>query len=153
MTTKLKLASLAAVLAAAILGTVGVAAAHGHRDRDDDGPRKAERLARYDANKDGKLDDAERAAMKADFEAKHAADKAARLAKYDANKDGKLDDAERAAMKLDLRATLFKTVDTNGDGVVSLAEFQAAKLEELGGGFQGRHGGHHGHRGGQGGER
>jgi hypothetical protein len=117
MTTKLKLASLAAVLAAAILGTVGVAAAHGHRDRDD-GPRKAERLA-----------------------------------KYDANKDGKLDDAERAVMKLDLRATLFKTVDTNGDGVVSLAEFQAAKLEELGGGFQGRHGGHHGHRGGQGGER
>jgi hypothetical protein len=54
-------------------------------------------LEKYDTNKDGKLDDTEREAMKADRKKHHEE----MLQKYDANKDGKLDDAERAKMKED----------------------------------------------------
>lgn len=63
-------------------------------------PSKAA-LAKYDTNKDGKLDDAEKAAMKADRAAKAKSTKEANLAKYDVNKDGKLDATEKAAMKAD----------------------------------------------------
>ena len=63
-------------------------------------PSKAA-LEKYDANKDGKLDEAEAAAMKAAIAAKAKATREANLAKYDANKDGKLDDSEKAAMKAD----------------------------------------------------
>lgn len=55
-------------------------------------------LEKYDANKDGKLDDAEKAKMgekeKVLFEKI--------MTKYDANKDGVLDDTEKAAMKADM---------------------------------------------------
>ncbi len=60
-----------------------------------------ETLEKYDANKDGKLDDTEKAAAKAGAAAKTKATKEANLAKYDANKDGKLDETEKAAMKAD----------------------------------------------------
>lgn len=63
-----------------------------------------EMLKKYDANKDGALDDVEKAARKAEADAKAKEMKAANLAKYDANKDGKLDDEERAAMKADKEA-------------------------------------------------
>ena len=57
------------------------------------------RNEQYDTNKDGKLDEQERAAMKADRAAKR---QARLLAKYDANKNGQLDPAEEAAHKADL---------------------------------------------------
>ena len=64
---------------------------------------RAKFMEKFDANKDGQLDDAEKAAVKADFEAKRAEMKAAfekkMLEKFDANKDGQLDDAEKAAAK------------------------------------------------------
>lgn len=57
------------------------------------------RNEQYDVNKDGKLDETEIAAMKAD----RAAKKQARLlAKYDANKNGVLDPAEEAVHQADL---------------------------------------------------
>ena len=85
-------------------------------------------LEKFDANKDGQLDDAEKAAAKADFEAKRAEKKAAfekkMLEKFDANKDGQLDDAEKAAAK---------------------AEFEKMRAER---GPRGpKCGRHHGHRG------
>ena len=73
-------------------------------------------LARYDADKDGKLNAQERAAKKADAEKVRAEKKAARearltekaaaaeakkLARYDRNKDGKLDETELAVAKAD----------------------------------------------------
>jgi hypothetical protein len=73
-------------------------------------------LARYDVNKDGKLEADERAAKKADTEKARAEKKAAReekraektaaaeekkLARYDRNKDGKLDESELAAANAD----------------------------------------------------
>ena len=60
-----------------------------------------ETLAKYDANKDGMLDDAETAAWKADIAAKSKATREENLAKYDTNKDGKLDETEKAARKAD----------------------------------------------------
>jgi len=73
-------------------------------------------LQKFDKNADGKLDDAERADMKAAFAATRAEHHKEMLAKYDTNKDGKLDDAERAAMR-DAKATeRFKAMDTNRDG-------------------------------------
>lgn len=55
-------------------------------------------LKKYDKDGDGKLNDEEKAAWKADREAKHKAD----LEKYDTNKDGKLSPEEKAAMKADI---------------------------------------------------
>ncbi len=60
-----------------------------------------ETLEKYDANKDGQLDDAEKAAAKAGAAAKSRETRTANLAKYDANKDGKLDDAEKAQKQAD----------------------------------------------------
>lgn len=67
------------------------------------GPTKAE-LKKYDANGDGQLDEAESAKMKADADAKKAAEKQARLDKYDKNKDGKVSGEEKAAEDADKAA-------------------------------------------------
>jgi hypothetical protein len=64
-----------------------------HKDK---GPSKAA-LEKYDANKDGKLDDAEMAKMNAEKDAA----KKARLEKYDTNHDGKIDKTEAEAEKAD----------------------------------------------------
>ena len=93
----------AAFVAAALLtvGGAGVAFAHGRGEDGKGGPpsaeeqkaheaRRAEMLAKYDGNKDGKLDDTERAAMRADFVNE-------RFAQLDTNKDGVLSKAEFAA--------------------------------------------------------
>ncbi len=56
-------------------------------------------LKKYDLNKDGVLDETEKAAWLADKESKSAGAMAKRLEKYDANKDGKLDESELAAEK------------------------------------------------------
>ena len=52
-------------------------------------------LEKFDLDKDGKLSDEERKAVKEEMKAKHAA----MLEKYDANKDGKLDKEEIQAAK------------------------------------------------------
>lgn len=56
-------------------------------------------MDKYDANKDGKLDDAEKVALKADAEKLKEARKKERLAKWDKDGDGKFNDEEKAAMK------------------------------------------------------
>jgi Ca2+-binding EF-hand superfamily protein len=59
---------------------------------------------KYDADKDGRLSDEEKAAAKEGAKAKAKETRAEKLAKYDANGDGKLDDAEKARMKTDEQA-------------------------------------------------
>jgi len=56
-------------------------------------------LKKYDANKDGVLDETEKAAWEADKAKRRSSDEARRLGKFDANKDGKLDESELAAEK------------------------------------------------------
>jgi Ca2+-binding EF-hand superfamily protein len=60
---------------------------------------------KYDADKDGKLSDEEKAKAREDNAAKarlrHEENMKKLLEKYDANKDGKLDDDEKAKMKAD----------------------------------------------------
>jgi hypothetical protein len=58
----------------------------------------------YDADKDGKLNDEEKAAAKQGASAKAKATREANREKYDANQDGKLDAEERAKKKADEQA-------------------------------------------------
>jgi len=136
MLTKMK-------VALALCGTLlvgGLAAAQGIGG----GPGKAGVMQKYDANGDGKLDDAERAKLHTDMKAKREAMKADMLAKYDINKDGKLDKTERAVMKNERAEVAFKKADANNDGQLSLDEFKQLRQHH----GQGR-GGHRHHRGGK----
>ncbi|MST94162.1 MAG: hypothetical protein EXS33_02625 [Pedosphaera sp.] len=58
------------------------------------GKIKAEVLDKFDTNKDGKLDETERAAMEKDADM---------IKKYDKNGDGKLDGTEKAALAKDIQ--------------------------------------------------
>jgi Ca2+-binding EF-hand superfamily protein len=133
MLTKLKLALLIAAPLVAGATTYAVAG--------DDAPARKDVIEKFDKNGDGKLDDAERAQRKAAFEARHAERRKEVLARYDANKDGTLDDAERKAMRDDKLAQRFQAMDKDGDGKLTLGEFQAGAGTK--GGFH-RHG-RHGH--------
>ena len=68
---------------------------------------KAKFMEKFDADKDGKLSDAEKEAVKADmkakFEARRAEMKAKFMEKFDADKDGKLSDAEKEAAKAEFK--------------------------------------------------
>jgi hypothetical protein len=141
MLTKLKLALLiaaplagAATFAAAQPGSGGPASASGP---------PAGLVQKFDKNGDGKLDDAERADMKAAFAAKRAEHKKELLAKYDKNGDGKLDAAERQVMRDAKLTERFQAMDTNGDGKLTLDEFKAS-AGKAGHDRHGRHG--HGFR-------
>ncbi len=59
---------------------------------------------KYDADRDGKLSDEEKAAAKEGAKAKAKETREENLEKYDANKDGKLDKEERAKQKADEQA-------------------------------------------------
>lgn len=102
--------------------------------------RDADIIKRYDTNGDGKLDEAEVAAVKeqalmAQQETREK--KRARvkewLKEFDTNADGHLDAVERAAMDVILRARaekrprILKRFDTDGDGKLSDAEWTAGR--------------------------
>ncbi|MFH1067011.1 MAG: hypothetical protein V1746_03850 [bacterium] len=101
-------------------------------------------LQNYDANKDGKLDEGERAAMQKDMEEKRAKFEAERLAKYDANKDGKLDEAEKGVMQKERRkemeehqkkfqqdrAQFLQKHDVNKDGKLDEEERKEAAKDD-----------------------
>jgi Ca2+-binding EF-hand superfamily protein len=93
------------------------------------------------------------------------ADVTTRFAKLDANKDGKVDEGDRAAHRKAKADAMFAAADTDRNGSISRAEFdaagearqakraerRAAMAERRGGGDHGH--GFHGKRGGRGGER
>jgi hypothetical protein len=89
-------------------------------------------LAKFDADKDGKLSDTEKAAAKAACKERFTEKKA----QFDADQDGKLSETERAAARAALAARLkenhpkvFAKVDANGDGSLSQEECQAARKQ------------------------
>ena len=89
-------------------------------------------LAKFDADKDGKLSDAEKAAAKAACKERFAEKKA----QFDADQDGKLSETERAAARTAISARikekhpeLFAKIDANGDGSLSQEECQAARKQ------------------------
>lgn len=139
MLTKVKVAL--ALVGSLLVGGVGLSAAQGF------GGDKGAAMQKYDANGDGKLDDAERVQLRTEMKAKRAEMKAQMLAKYDLDKDGKLDPSERAVMKNERAAEAFKKADANNDGQLSLDEFKALKQHQ---GRHGHFGKHHRGQGGQG---
>lgn len=91
-------------------------------------PVPPELLAQYDTDGDGTLSETEKAAMKADMEAKRQE----LIAKFDTDGDGVLNAAERAAAhaamqaaKLEALKAKFVSLDTDASGGLSLAEFTA----------------------------
>jgi hypothetical protein len=84
--------------------------------------RRKEALAMYDNDKDGELNDDERALM-------HEARVADMVARIDQNADGRLTREELDASATNRRRPPpdFETIDTNKDGFVTVEEFAAAR--------------------------
>ena len=95
---------------------------------------RANMVADADTDKDGLLSVDELAAHDAKMVQANAADRAAaRVAAQDLNADGKLSVEEMLAPPMP--ANLFGHLDTDGDGAISQAEFDAAKALMQQGGF------------------
>lgn len=87
-------------------------------------------LEKFDADKDGKLDEEERKAARAEMQAKREEARKKMLEEFDANDDGKLDEAEKKAMHEAMkakRAALVEKYDSDGDGKLSREEIKAAR--------------------------
>ena len=138
----------AALIAVPVLAAPGSADRNATQTRAEAQAHAAERFAKMDANKDGKLDASDRAARHAEMQAKM-------FERLDADKDGSISKAEwdqhgadRAAKRGEKRADagagdgkrgmrghhgghggmMAGRADTDGDKAVSLAEFQTAAL-------------------------
>jgi Ca2+-binding EF-hand superfamily protein len=80
-----------------------------------------------DVNGDGAVSQQERLAHRQEMKQKRAAMKQKMLATYDTNRDSKLDKAERKVMGEALASEAFKRLDSDGNGVLTLAEFKQGK--------------------------
>jgi Ca2+-binding EF-hand superfamily protein len=111
--------------------------------------RDAEIIRRYDTNKDGKLDEAEVAAVKEEMlmsKMEKRDEKRERvkerqgewLKEFDKNGDGKLDESEKKTMETTVRARMeknpqmLKRIDTNSDGKIDDQEWLAAREKLMG---------------------
>lgn len=115
-----------------LIGTCAFAAAQDKPNRPDRPNRKLPPalLEAFDTDKDGKLSDDERAAMRTAMQAKAEERRAAMLAKYDKDGDGKLSDDEKAMLKADREAkrlALVEKYDADKDGKLSPEEIKTAR--------------------------
>ena len=111
----MKKIGIAIALCASLIGGVAMAQPH-----------------KWDDNGDGQLSQAERAEKREHMKAKRAEIRQQMLLKFDANKDGQLDPTERQVMRETFALETFKRLDTDGNGVLSLAEFKAGKGKGFG---------------------
>ena len=143
------------IMIAAAIGLSG--AAHAEEGK---GPRKPHKippeiLEKFDADKDGKLDEEERKAAKAargDMEAKFRQEM---LEKFDVDGDGKLNDEEKAAMREGVKKKMLEKFDKDGDGELSeeeRAEMRKAMAHRPGGPKKPHGKGDRPHKGGAGGD-
>jgi Ca2+-binding EF-hand superfamily protein len=111
-------------------------------------PQVREKLvAEFDKDGDGQLNDEERQAARAAFQAKMAERHKEALDQYDTDRDGKLSDDERKALIADRKKEFMAKHDKDGDGQLSDEERKAVR-EEFGDrpgmrfrhGFRGRRG-------------
>jgi len=93
-------------------------------------------LEKYDANKDGKLDENEKKCMRDAWAKRIAEHKKEFMAKYDKNKDGKIDEAEKKAMRAEWakraeqrKKEFMAKYDKNKDGKLDDEEKQAIRAE------------------------
>lgn len=130
------------VMIAASLGFA--AAAHAEEGKPNRPERKLppEILEKFDTNKDGKLDEAEREAAKAAREEMMKARKAEMLKKFDKDGDGKLSDEEEAAMKEERKKMMLEKFDKDKDGELNDEEKAAMRKAMMEHGGPGRPGGH-----------
>lgn len=113
-------------------------------------PRLSGGFERMDLNKDGFIDATDRAARRAQFQAKRADMQQKHFSEVDVNKDGKLSkeemhafharkQAERSQKMASREGEMFTRMDTNKDGFISLDEMKAAHKDGVG--KRGKHGG------------
>lgn len=125
----------AALAGAAMLTTTAADAAEGPRPK---GPRneqaRAALLEKFDANKDGQLDETERAAAREAMKEQAAERRQEAIAKFDKDGDGTLNDEEKAAARVAVkeragaqRQDIVAKFDKDGDGKLSDDEKVAAR--------------------------
>jgi Ca2+-binding EF-hand superfamily protein len=142
MKTKLFLTAAAVSLAGVLITSTAAAEPKGDKPRRELPP---EVMARFDQDGDGKLNKEERAALRAEMEARRGERGERRgpprdrmrehLEQFDADGDGRLNETERAALDASLRERAANNpramgrIDTNGDGSISDAEWAVAREE------------------------
>ena len=96
-------------------------------------PGREEMMKRFDADGDGRLNEAERAALRSEMEKRHSKrpDREKMMKKYDTDGDGQLSEEERSALRADMekrrgkhpgRKEMMEKFDTDGDGTLSEEE-------------------------------
>lgn len=105
----------------------------GHRGKRGHDRLRAELRERFDANEDGRLDEAEREAARAFMEEKKGEMKARFLEQWDADGDGQISDVEKQAARdahrarmEERRAQIVGEFDADGDGELTGDERRAA---------------------------
>ncbi len=110
------------IVIAAALGLSGAAYAEKGKGERKPHPVPPEILEKFDADKDGKLNDEERAAAKAARGEREGKMKKEMLEKFDADKDGTLSDAEKETMRAEMKKKMLEKFDKDGDGKLSEEE-------------------------------
>ncbi len=127
---RLALTSLTSLLALGFAATPAFASDPEPKSANKHGEHHAKLLATFDANHDGKLDDSEKAAVRAAYGERLKSKHPELFKRIDTDNDGALSQAEVKAareQRKERKDELKKKFDTNADGTLSAEERAAAK--------------------------